>query len=114
MSPNYPENYPNSHDSTQTITVAEGKTIKYVFTDFNTEPEYDYVQLVGDDGIDLTYLLSGRGQGTPRSSDMSSNKWEQLATSGFYSKSNIMHVKFHTDDGFRRSGWRMEWTETDE
>ena len=34
--------YPNSHDSTQTIQVAEGKTISFTFTNFNTEPEYDW------------------------------------------------------------------------
>jgi len=112
-SPDYPELYPNNHDSTQTIEVAEGKTIKYVFKNFNTEPVRDYVQLVGDDGVDLTYLLSGSGQGTPRSSAMSNSEWQQLATSGYYSKSNIMHVKFHTDDSGRRSGWRMEWTESE-
>ena len=45
-SPNYPERYPNSHDSTQTIQVAEGKAIRWTWTNFNTEPEYDYVQIV--------------------------------------------------------------------
>ena len=96
-SPDYPYPYPNNHDSTQTIEVAEGKTIKYVFTNFNTEPEHDYVQLVGNDGID-PYFLSGSGQGTP---------------SAMSSKSNIMHVKFHTDGNTQRSGWRMEWTESE-
>ena len=33
-SPNFPDYYPNSHDSTQTIQVAEGKIIKITFTDF--------------------------------------------------------------------------------
>ena len=111
-SPNYPKSYPNNHDSTQTIKVAAGKTIRYNFTDFKTERNYDYVQLVGDDGIDLTYLLSGKCCG-PRSSAMSKSEWEQLATSGFYSKSNIMHVKFHTDSSGQSSGWRMEWTESE-
>ena len=43
--------YPHSHDSTQPIKVAEGKTIRYVFTYFYTEPEHDDVQIVDNDGI---------------------------------------------------------------
>ena len=95
MSPNYPQRYPNSHDSTQTIEVAEGKTISFAFTDFNTEPEVDFVQVVDDDGTDLTTKLWGRAP-----SDVS-----------FNSVSNIMHVKFHTDVDIQRTGWRLEWNE---
>ena len=43
MSPNYPSHYPSSHDSTQTIEVAEGKRIRSGFTNLNTEPVYDAV-----------------------------------------------------------------------
>ena len=53
-SPNYPERYPNHQDSTQTIQVAEGKTIRWTWTNFRTEAEYDYVQIVDEDGTDLT------------------------------------------------------------
>ena len=110
MSPNYPERYPNNHDSTQTIQVAEGKTIKFLFTNFNTKRDNDYVQLVGKDGIDLfDHLLSGK---------MDLTHWQRnvLASGGFNSNSSIVHVKFHTDedgDGGWRSGWRMEWTESE-
>ena len=52
-SPNYPQRYPNNHDSTQTIQVAEGKTISFAITDFNTELEYDYVKIIDGDGTNL-------------------------------------------------------------
>ena len=45
-SPDYPQPYPKSHDSTQTIQVAEGKTIRWASTHLDTEPSrYDYVQI---------------------------------------------------------------------
>ena len=93
-SPNYPESYPNDHDSTQTIKVTAGKTIRYNFTDFKTERNYDYVQLV-DEGINLTRKIAGKG--------------------GFsgVTNSNVVHVNFHTDGSNGKSGWRMEWTESE-
>merc|ERR1712181_180399 len=59
MSPNYPERYPNSHYSTQTVQVAEGKTIHFNIINFNTEPEYDYVEIIDEDGTNLTPPGSG-------------------------------------------------------
>merc|ERR1719341_1727686 len=93
MSPNYPERYPSDHDSTQTVEVAEGKRIRFGFTNFNTEAEYDYVQVVDEDGTNLV----------PRT-------WDRPPP-GIRSSSNIIHVKFHTDGSGQRTGWRMEWTE---
>ena len=100
ISPNYPQRYPNSHDSTQTIEVAEGKTIMAEWTNFNTEPEYDYVQIKDEDGTYLTPKMWGnkRWGRTVRPTPVTSN-------------SNIMHVKFHTDSSEQRTGWRLEWTE---
>jgi len=100
MSPNYPSRYPSNHDSTQTIEVAEGKTIMAEWTNFNTEPEYDYVQIKDEDGTYLTPKMWGnkRWGRTVRPTPVTSN-------------SNIMHVKFHTDSSEQRTGWRLEWTE---
>ena len=99
-SPNYPQRYPNDHDSTQTVEVAEGKTIHYVWTDFQIEsgsgPDgpYDYVEIVDEDGTSLLYKARGYSLPSPGTSN-----------------TNIMHVKFHTDGGTRRPGWRLEWNE---
>ena len=102
MSPNYPQRYPSNHDSTQIVEVAEGKYIRFEFTNFNTEPEYDWVQVVDSSGN--LWPDGGKIWGSsilPHSP-------------GIRSTSNIIHVNFHTDGSEQRSGWRMEWTETDE
>merc|ERR1719234_2261477 len=105
MSPNYPQRYPSNHDSTQIVEVAEGKYIRFEFTNFNTEPEYDWVQVVDPSGTHLTPVEDGGkiwGSSLPPHSP------------GIRSKSNIIHVNFHTDGPGQRSGWRMEWTETED
>ena len=110
-SPNYPQSYPNNHDSTQTIKVAEGKIIYIDFTHFNTEREYDFVTLTDDDGTDLTDLTD-RYNGENRTTDGRTVLWgkkeDQLPFA--YIPSNIVHVHFHTDRDTQRSGWRLEWT----
>ena len=96
ISPNYPDHYPNHHDSTQTVEVAEGKTIRYVWTNFHTEGSYDFIQIVDEDG---TYL-------TPEGHGVAGNSLPSPGTSS----SNTMHVKFHTDGDTTRTGWRLEWS----
>ena len=99
-SPEYPYNYPNDHDSIQTVEVAEGKTIRYVWTNFHTEgglgPDgpFDYVEIEDEDGTIL----------------MSKNYGSSLPSPGT-SNSNIMYVKFATDGDTTRPGWRLEWNE---
>merc|ERR1719430_1254475 len=78
------------------IHVAEDKTIRFVWTNFKTEPDYDYVQIVDKDGTELTPKLSGSSIPPPGTSN-----------------SNIMEVKFHTDGSGQRTGWRLEWSEHD-
>ena len=96
-SPNYPSLYPSSHDSTQTIEVAEGKTIHLSWTRFDTEYSYDYVQILDEDGNQLR----------PQPPKM----WGNSLPPPFTSNSNIVRIKFHTDGDTRRTGWRLEWTE---
>merc|ERR1712212_1459646 len=59
MSPYYPSRYPEHHDSTQTVEVPEGKRIRFSFTNFDVEPKHDYVQVVDEDGSELTPKLWG-------------------------------------------------------
>ena len=102
-SPNYPERYTSDLDSNHMIQVAEGKTIRFEWTNFNTEPEYDYVQIVDGDGTELfpsRWYLTTRYSGT------------RLPPPGT-SNSNIVYVKFHTDRDTERTGWRLEWSEHD-
>merc|ERR1712192_193891 len=67
---------------------------------FNTEHEYDWVQVVDPSGTHLSPKMFGSS--IPPHSP------------GWRSKSNIIHVKFHTDSSEQRSGWRMAWTETED
>ena len=97
--------YPNSHDSTQTIQVAEGKMIKITFTEFNTESGQDIVEVVDGDGTNLAPLSLCQ----PELSGMSGIGHCESST--FTSNSNIVHVKFHTDSARQRKGWRLEWSE---
>ena len=94
-SPNYPQNYPSSHDSTQTIRVAEGKTIQIRFTDFFTEQEYDYVEINDGDGTSLLPRESGSWGGPVF----------------IVTKTNKALVKFHTDGDKQWRGWSLEWSE---
>ena len=112
-SPNFnlegPNFYPNDHDSTQTIQVAEGKIIKMTLTNFDTEWRADTLEIWDNDGTNLAPLslcepkLSGSsvGPGVPSAGNVVV----------FTSNSNIVHVKFHTDTAGQRTGWRLEWTE---
>merc|ERR1719365_377764 len=102
-SPNFPQLYPDNHESTQTIRVSEGKIIYIEFTNFNTEREYDFVTLTDDDGTDLTDQLIHGGPA------LSGKKvgLEELPFAWIHS--NIVHVHFHTDGNTQRSGWKLEW-----
>merc|ERR1712226_1545263 len=107
-SPNYPNSYPNDHDSTQTVEVEEGKIIFYVWTNFHTEGSrrasgipYDYVEIVDEDGTSLMTKTAGY-RGVTGDIDLPSPGT---------SNTNIMHVKFHTDGDTTRAGWRLEWNE---
>ena len=96
-SPNYPDLYLGNHDSTQTVQVAEGNTIRYRWTDFQTEGgscSYDWVEIVDEDGASLRSRMCGNSLPSPGTSN-----------------SNIMRVKFHTDGDTTRTGWRLEWNE---
>ena len=99
-SPNYPERYTYDLDSNHMIKVAEDKTIRFEWTNFNTEPEYDYVEIIDEDGTNLT---PGPG---PKLWGRLPSKFQETS-----SKSNIMHVKFHTNADTQRTGWRLEWHE---
>merc|ERR1712130_1024790 len=107
-SPNYPNSYPNDHDSTQTVEVSEGKTIHYAWTNFHTEGSrrasgipYDYVEIVDEDGTSLMTKTAGY-RGVTGDIDLPSPGT---------SNTNIMHVKFHAGGDTTRAGWRLEWNE---
>ena len=87
-------------DTTKTIQVPEGFTIRFAWTNFDTGPS-DYVQIVDGDGTELTPRLTMRYEIGRR----------KLPPPGL-SNTNTMHIEFHTSKwGWRRQrgGWRLEW-----
>ncbi|MBN3278119.1 CSMD3 protein, partial [Polyodon spathula] len=48
-SPNFPSEYYNSADCTWTILADPGDTISIIFTDFQMEEKYDYLEVEGSE-----------------------------------------------------------------
>ena len=116
MSPNFPNIYPNSIDRTDMISVAPEKRIEIVFTNFTVQlhPDcrHDQLSIIDQDGSQLLGLSCGL-ELPPGEHRTSHNNSEP--TSGVRSKSNIVFIKFFTDNDpgsqtlVPLSGWRLEW-----
>ena len=48
-SPSFPNEYHNNADCTWTIVAEPGDTISLIFTDFQTEEKYDYLEIEGSE-----------------------------------------------------------------
>lgn len=48
-SPNFPNEYHNNADCTWTIVAEPGDTISLIFTDFQMEEKYDYLEIEGSE-----------------------------------------------------------------
>ena len=96
-STNFPNNYPNDHNKTQTIRVGEGYIMGLQFTAFDVEPHSDcrYDHLVIEDGDGTTLMEKMCGNTLP---------------SDIVSKSNIVKLHFTTDHSKTESGWSVTWS----
>ena len=96
--------YPNNLDNKQTIKVEKGKAIKIHFTDWVVERvpggQADYVTLTEGDGSTLANIRPN----TP-------SFGVKDIPEEFVSKTDTVHVLFHTDDSLQESGWRLIWGE---
>ena len=104
-SPNFGDDltYPNNLDSKQTIQVEEGKVIKIHFTHWDVEhSEGDYVSISDSEGDGTTLAYLGLDFGILSLRDIP----EFLV-----SKTDTVHVGFHTDNNVQRAGWRLIWGE---
>ena len=91
-SPNYPCNYPNYLNTTETITVKEGMVVVLEFTAFNTQADYDKLTIRDGDG---TILMEERSScGLPGK---------------IWSKTNVVHLHFDTDGSTTQTGWNATW-----
>ena len=93
-SPNYPcKKYPKYLNQTETIIAKEGMVVDLEFTAFQTESEYDKLEIQDNDG---TILLPARG-----GSDL---------PQPIRSQTNVVHLQFVTDRYSTRTGWSATWT----
>eukprot|EP00092_Neocalanus_flemingeri_P020556 GFUD01022269.1.p1 GENE.GFUD01022269.1~~GFUD01022269.1.p1 ORF type:complete len:511 (+),score=90.91 GFUD01022269.1:17-1549(+) len=90
-SPGFPRNYPNSIYETYEITAAYGP-IDISFSHFDTEPDYDIVNIHDRDGTVLLEYASGSS--IPRN---------------IKSKTKNVIVEFTTDSEVALTGWKLKW-----
>uniref|UniRef100_A0A667X494 CUB and Sushi multiple domains 3 n=1 Tax=Myripristis murdjan TaxID=586833 RepID=A0A667X494_9TELE len=89
-SPGYPGNYGNQADCTWILLAEPGDTISVVFTDFQTEEKYDYLEVEGSEPP--TIWLSGSNVPSP----IVSNK-------------NWLRLHFVTDSNHRYRGFSAHY-----
>ena len=94
-SPNYPCNYPNKLNQTETITAKEGMVVDLEFTAFETDDYWgdDKLEIQDNDGTILLPARSGSNLPPP-----------------IRSRTNIVHLQFVTDRYSTRTGWSATWT----
>ncbi|GFW80075.1 neurogenic locus notch 2 [Trichonephila clavipes] len=98
QSPNYPNKYEPSSDCKWTLEGAVGTGIVLQFSDFETEANFDTVQILAggrteESGVNLVTL-----SGTP-----------DLGVRTFTTASNLMIVKFRSDASVEKKGFRASW-----
>ena len=99
-SPNYPENYPNNLERSETIQVEQGLILSLQFTAFDIEVRWtgscDYDHLTIMDGDGTTLMEKSCGTTLP---------------ANITSKSNIVKLVFITNSGDGgNSGWSVSWS----
>eukprot|EP00092_Neocalanus_flemingeri_P088710 GFUD01112128.1.p1 GENE.GFUD01112128.1~~GFUD01112128.1.p1 ORF type:complete len:162 (+),score=35.94 GFUD01112128.1:79-564(+) len=113
VSPNYPENYPNNYyDIVDTILVDEYHTIEMKFAEIDVETCFnghqycaDWVTLEDGDGTDILERFCGR-----RNRNKCDESGESLYKNvSYYSNTNKVNVKMHTDESVSRRGFKLEW-----
>merc|ERR1712192_56138 len=87
----YSLQYPPNVHETKTIVVPKGKRIRIQFSHFKVEHCCDYVTITEGDGTIL-----GKYQDKP-------------AKESIVSRTNTVHILFHSDASGQRDGWRLEW-----
>lgn len=97
-SPNYPHKYGALSRCKWTLEGPQGSNIVLQFQEFETEKTFDTVQI----------LVGGRTEDKSVSFATLSGK-QDLASKPFVSASNFMIVKFTSDGGVERKGFRATW-----
>ena len=91
-SPNYPCNYPNDLNTTETITVKEGMVVVLEFTAFSTSYS-DKLTIRDGDGTLLMEERSG-----------------ECLPGKIWSRTNVVHLHFDTNRwSSTQTGWNATW-----
>ena len=95
-SPNYPNDYPDNLEKTETIQVEQGLILSLQFTAFDIESHstcpYDHLTITDGDGT----TLMEKSCGTTIPADIRST-------------SNVVNLLFSTDYAATRTGWSVNW-----
>ncbi|KAF7710922.1 hypothetical protein HF521_009794 [Silurus meridionalis] len=95
LSPNYPEEYGNNMNCVWLIIAETGSRIHLIFSDFDVEPQFDYL-IVKDDGMpEPTTFGTFSGKDVP----------SQIASNG-----NIMRLEFQSDHSNTGKGFNITYT----
>ncbi|XP_078667403.1 uncharacterized protein LOC144909206 [Branchiostoma floridae x Branchiostoma belcheri] len=94
-SPNYPSNYGNNENCEWLITAPEGSIIRLTFDSFNTEENYDFLDIYdgASDSAEVIQRLTG-----------------QQSVSPVNSTSNKMFLRFTSDGTETRQGFQFSYT----
>ncbi|XDV50778.1 hypothetical protein PO909_019790 [Leuciscus waleckii] len=95
LSPNYPEEYGNNMNCVWLIIAEPGNRIHLIFSDFEMEPQFDYL-IVKDDGMpEPTTFGTFSGKDVP----------SQIASNG-----HIMRLEFQSDHSNTGKGFNITYT----
>ena len=107
-SPDYPSNYPNSLDMTESLQVESGKVLRMEFTFFAVEHvqsrcSHDYVKVTDGDGTVLMDNSCGYSNRSSTSSDY-------FLPPNITTRTNTVNIIFHTNSYTSNVGWSLNWT----
>ena len=102
----WPQSYPNEYEFTNIVQVEAGHHIKIDFTDFDLEPNGDFVTITDGNGEVLgpEQVWGPLGNGT---------KSGILPSFSIVCKVDTVQIKFTTDASETHSGWRLEWSQVE-
>ncbi|XP_039595033.1 CUB and sushi domain-containing protein 1-like [Polypterus senegalus] len=95
LSPNYPEEYGNNMNCVWLIIAEPGSRIHLIFSDFDVEPQFDYLTVKDDGASEATTFGTFSGKDVP----------SQLASNG-----HIVRLEFQSDHSNTGRGFNITYT----
>lgn len=99
QSPSYPSKYEPFSDCKWTLEGPRGTNIVLQFSEFDTEKNFDTVQILG----------GGRTEDTAVNIATLSGLNDEYTSKTYVSASNFMVIKFKTDGSVEKNGFRASW-----